>query len=369
MTLLTGGNGTGKTTVLDAVRVFADRGYVFSLRDILSRSEEVDEQSVDEDGSVPRGNGLNFEALFHGRTPSIGEEFLISDGCRGSSQLRVGVSKVSEMPSDGQLPQQRHRIRQLIEFDDTVLKVSFNDFTDFLPVFSQDMEWPHRSYTAQRSRRGFTVNMWPDPVNCHSLGPGLLGNQDLDRLWSSIVLTPNEQLALDALQLASHLRIEGVAVVSDDNRFRNRRVMVKLETGQRVPLKSLGDGAVRLFSTALALANAAGGFLLIDESENGLHHSLQREFWGFVLRIAHQYNVQVLATTHSWDCVAGFAAAAREADDIEGVAVRLERDNRLERDDNGTYADRGLRANRGLRAVEYSEEELEVATRQGIEIR
>ena len=79
-----------------------------------------------------------------------------------------------------------------------------------------------------------------------------------------------------------------------------------------MPLRSLGDGAVRLFGVALALANSQGGFLLIDEAENGIHHTIQRDFWRMVLLTAQANNVQVFATTHSWDCVVGFAQAAVE---------------------------------------------------------
>ena len=48
------------------------------------------------------------------------------------------------------------------------------------------------------------------------------------------------------------------------------------------------------YGVALALANSRGGFLLIDEAENGIHYSLQRDFWNMVLRTAHENNVQVL---------------------------------------------------------------------------
>ena len=128
--------------------------------------------------------------------------------------------------------------------------------------------------------------------------------------------------------------------------------MVRLTGYDRpVPLKSLGDGAVRLFGIALATANSRGGLLLIDEAENGIHHTVQYEFWKLVLRMAHANDVQVLATTHSWDCVRGFAYAAAESEDGEGMLVRLDRDDR------------------GLRAVEYSKEGLLAAAEQGIEVR
>ncbi len=70
-----------------------------------------------------------------------------------------------------------------------------------------------------------------------------------------------------------------------------------------------------------------------------------------VLRTAQRNNVQVLATTHSWDCVAGFAQASCEYDDVEGILVRLE--NQQD----------------GVRAVEYSESDLVVAAEQRIEVR
>ena len=101
----------------------------------------------------------------------------------------------------------------------------------------------------------------------------------------------------------------------------------------------------------MALANGRDGFLLIDEAENGIHHCLQRDFWRMVLETAEENNVQVLATTHGWDCIRGFAEAAVDLEAIEGVLVRLER--------------RGDRT----RAVEYPETELAVAAQDGIEVR
>ena len=45
------------------------------------------------------------------------------------------------------------------------------------------------------------------------------------------------------------------------------------DIAQPVPLRSFGDGLNRLFGIILSLVNARGGFLLIDEFENGLHYS------------------------------------------------------------------------------------------------
>jgi len=108
---------------------------------------------------------------------------------------------------------------------------------------------------------------------------------------------------------------------------------------------------MRLFGITLALANCRDGFLLIDEVENGIHYSVQQDFWRMMLRTAHENNVQVFATTHSWDCVRGFAQAAVENENVEGVLVRLEKEED------------------GLRAVRYSERRLKIAADQRIEVR
>ena len=123
------------------------------------------------------------------------------------------------------------------------------------------------------------------------------------------------------------------------------------DSGYPVPLRSLGDGAVRLFTLVLAIANSKNGFLLIDEAENGMHYTVQRAFWRLALRQAALHNVQVIATTHSADCIRGFAEAANESKDIEGVLYPLSR--------------------RGgpLREVEYDDHELAIIAEQELEVR
>ena len=128
--------------------------------------------------------------------------------------------------------------------------------------------------------------------------------------------------------------------------------MVKLaDRANPEPLRSLGDGATRTFGVSLALANCRDGILLIDEAENGIHHSLQSKFWEMVLCAAQLSNIQVVATTHSKDCINGFAAAALESPDVSSNLVRIDRHQ------GKTYA------------VEYSKEELEIAAEQNIEVR
>ncbi|MYJ75743.1 MAG: AAA family ATPase [Gammaproteobacteria bacterium] len=342
VTLLAGRNGIGKTTVLDAVRLFSERGHLSSLASVLTRSEEVAERIGPDD---KRSDIVSCEALFYGRMPVFGAAFSVGSSDQ-ESQLRLELVELDDIP-----PESAERLRKLMA-DGPVLRATFRDFVGYLPALIDYDEQRFAFGSRWTSRRRFGESDWPTPLNYFSLGPGLLANWELDRLWGDIALTPSEPLALNALQLASDLGVEGVAVVPGPSRYSSRRVVVKLASGQRVPLKSLGDGATRLFSVAAALGSSTNGFLLIDEAENGIHHSLQKEYWKFIIRTAADNDVQVVATTHSWDCVSGFANAARELDSAGAVLLRLERS----RDE-------------AIRAVEYAGDDLEVAVEQRIEVR
>src|SRR5216683_2510729 len=118
-----------------------------------------------------------------------------------------------------------------------------------------------------------------------------------------------------------------------------------------LPLRSLGDGMQRILGIALALVNTTDGILLIDEIENGIHYSVQPELWQLIFQLARRLNVQVFATTHSWDCIKGFQRAAEKEKQEEGMLIRLGR-------------------RKGEAAVTlFDEEELGIATRQQIEVR
>ena len=101
-----------------------------------------------------------------------------------------------------------------------------------------------------------------------------------------------------------------------------------------VPIGFLGDGIGRYLSMSLAFYEARKGMLLIDEVENGLHHSALKGVWKNLYMLSQKFDVQVFATTHSRECL----VAARDAfvgDEKTKNAVLY---HRLERRDNQVAA-------------------------------
>jgi AAA15 family ATPase/GTPase len=65
--------------------------------------------------------------------------------------------------------------------------------------------------------------------------------------------------------------------------------------------------------------------LLIDEIENGLHHSVLSTIWHGLFLAAEEVDVQIFATTHSWECVLAADKAAREEPKYDFNLIRLDR--------------------------------------------
>lgn len=312
VTLLTGKNGVGKSTVLEAVRAYAAQGHPAILHELLTGRREFS-TFTDEDGEF--FVAPDWSALFHGRSASKKIEIIVGSQKKKTKDARIKIQR-------GSLP---------------------NEFE------SRDLA------RRRRVNRGVPKEeRSPKMIACEPLGPGLLTDERMAVLWDEVALTDDENQAVQALRLV-YSDAERVAVIGGGQlplRTGGRRVVVRIKDQDiPVPLRSLGDGAARLFGLALALANGQNGFLVIDEAENGIHHSIQPDYWRMVLQAARDNNVQVLATTHSRDCIHGFAQAAVENEDVDGVLIRLEKD------EQGHYI------------VDYPEDELKIASDQGIEVR
>jgi len=74
-----------------------------------------------------------------------------------------------------------------------------------------------------------------------------------------------------------------------------------------IPFNLMGGGIANSLSILLAMLDSQDGIVLIDEIEDGLHHSIQQKIWKAVFKWAQDLNVQVFATTHSNECIRAFS--------------------------------------------------------------
>jgi hypothetical protein len=163
---------------------------------------------------------------------------------------------------------------------------------------------------------------------------------NLERIGRQAEVLPALQHLEPRLRRLAVLVTGGVSLINGDIGLR-----------ELVPLPFMGEGLVRLLSILLAITNSPKGVVLIDEIENGLHYSVLEKVWTAIANMARQYETQIIATTHSWECI----RAAHEAFAASGTY-----DFRLHRLD---------RIGKEVRAVNFDQKRLAVAEASDLEVR
>ena len=73
-----------------------------------------------------------------------------------------------------------------------------------------------------------------------------------------------------------------------------------------IPLSSMGEGFKRFFDIVITLElmnNNKPQILCIDEIDNGLYYDKQDLFWEQIIKLCEEYNIQLFATTHSYEAL------------------------------------------------------------------
>lgn len=102
-------------------------------------------------------------------------------------------------------------------------------------------------------------------------------------------------------------------------------IWVQLQT-IRLPLRLMGEGMNQVCHMALTLIANPKCVVFIDEIENGIHHSVQKDVWKAIGQIAREQDIQVFATTHSLEMIRAAYEAFTEAGKLEELRYhRLDR--------------------------------------------
>lgn len=272
--LVAGMNNSGKTALLEALRIWASNG-----------DNTVINAALKDRGEFIPGWEESYEALFN----PLGKV----------NRISINNLHISKQQFPGR-----------------------KGFKYITPSVSGNVYEPLR----EREKIGLNPNVTPDyPRDECIFIPFALLPFPLEQLWRNIALTELKETVIEVLNQADP-RILDIDVRSDG-------VRVRLE-GHSGPVSMgrLGDGIMQTLKIAIGLVsakNTSKKLLLIDEIESGLHHSVQQLLWEKIFHYAALWNVQVFATTHSQDAVRTFTeVASRPENSGQGCYFRLEQEER-----------------------------------------
>ncbi len=270
--LIAGKNNSGKTALLEALRILAARGNATVVNNVLQNRNQF-KPSWDS----------SYDALFNSKL-----------------SVRLGNEK------------NRGQINGLVLSKDKNSDTGLFEYSAF-----DSTKYPDRKARIKLNASYSAEN--PDDVSVYVPFKADLTNAQV--LWDSIVLTDKEDSVFEILRETVEPRL-----IRFD--FSSSSVKVRLANEDNpVPLQSLGDGVQRMLTLAIGLVSAKGKMLLIDEFEAGLHHSVQKKLWEMVFEYATKWDIQVFATTHSQDTVRNFYyVASRPQYENEATFLRLQFD-------------------------------------------
>jgi len=344
--LITGKNNVGKSCFLEALWLYASKGSPRAAIRLLRMRDEVRPRvrrtPLHPEASYEEQRALNVRFLFHGRNSVEEGSELIRLGPVDKPDrevtLGVGWATWSSTESGGR----RFRLLggdeyRTAESPTLVFISTYGSAPSHLTPVDQYYRgyWPTEEASTPT---GFFVPA--NGLEAATIGP----------LWDSVALSPLEDDVLASLRIICP-NVERLALIGEPEPLGTRIPVVRLSgTPLAVPLRSVGEGMNRLFGIALALVNAKGGILLVDEIESGIHYAVQADLWRMVFTLADRFGIQVFATTHSWDCISGFQEAASEH---TGRAMLI----RLSEHDGSVVA------------TLFDQDDLAIATRENIEVR
>ncbi len=121
-----------------------------------------------------------------------------------------------------------------------------------------------------------------------------------------------------------------------------------------LPVCMAGDGVRRFINIVSSIANEDYRMLLIDELDNGLHHTAHKKLWKAILQFVTKRDIQLFATTHNIDCLQSLMATLAEDIKLRPLA---------------NVYDIARTARNGFRAYKYSYNGLKESFARNLEIR
>ncbi|MDD9955428.1 MAG: AAA family ATPase [Anaerolineaceae bacterium] len=354
--LIAGKNNTGKTALLEAIYTYTG---VYDSSMLLRIP--VDQRRSFKSYRLEEGAELinpGWPLLFHnfetsreiqlcGQNAGQGDLELLEDGtCSGKSQQLV--ISLEDPDRLYELATRRIDLERVVDESGRVLVfreglnywVSFNPYTrsrNTAAVFVGPQMTEEALRDTRYDSRFLSVNATLSADAEASLFTDVrLSGQDKSLLSVARIIDPRTrhfELLTNGLRIELHVHLEGLK--------------------QPLPFSSMGDGMRHIISLMLAIANTEDGIVLVDEIENGLHYSVQVDVWKAIAEAARACNVQIFATTHSYEMVRAASEAFQEVTSENFRLYRLDRSM----DDNE------------ITAVTYDEETLDAAIEAGFEVR
>lgn len=160
----------------------------------------------------------------------------------------------------------------------------------------------------------------PQQISAMRLPHTRIDNAELAERFGNMELAGNSAVVLQALQEFDP-RVAAIRTIYNRT---GPLLHVDIGLGKLLPITLMGGGFTALAEIVIDMHECRGGLLLLDEVESGFHFSVMRDVWRVIAQSASQFDVQVVASTHSIEFIRG-ALAGNSSVEGEFNLYRIDR--------------------------------------------
>lgn len=308
VTLLAGANNVGKSTILESIFLFYNR-YSNDVFRKLNGFRGVYERAYSPD--------ILWESLFYNKDISYPINIKTVTKC-DSKEQNLSFEKDESIS----VSTESHDAEQLnlypTESNYYPLKMTFSC------SLSNDISWFYISngkmiLTHKEARKTDIANQIK---NIRYIGNHTFVRlSELTELFGELELNRKTEKCVEILQMLEP-RIKYLTTLTSKS-ITSLYADIGLPT--LISFNVLGDGINKLLLIILEMLAHPGSILLIDEIENGFHYSFYGKLWEVIGRLARDTGCQIIATTHSYECIKEAAVLSSSQDADFFSFIRLDR--------------------------------------------
>ncbi|HNI44328.1 MAG TPA: AAA family ATPase [Chitinophagales bacterium] len=307
--LLGGQNNVGKTAFLEALLLLNESNAQSIITLLKSRNVELD--------FMTRMPTIAWDNFFYQQQNS--KEIVIkTDSFSRKWQLKIGILKQDEPELKNNSSFDEQKLISLTK------ELTIENSCDLIGGINKD---------------GHTVGMYhlktttDDVIIVRNQSKGIINTNYIPSNKSA----SHEELALifdtakyegwsDRLLAAFRLIDPSIVKVDSFSLGKTPSIYLQRNNEKYLPLSHFGDAMNKIANYVLRIVGSNNSVLLIDEIENGIHHSHQEELWSMLFKLALEFKVQIFATTHSGEMLNAFKnVTIKQQDSDNGAYFMLDR--------------------------------------------